>query len=498
MTFKASVIRGNPSQVMAYLQAEGSDYEEPHELTRSSTVLSEFTLSLYQRQKTFHIRFVANDFQSKKYTVVVTPAPMITEWLLRYSPPEYTGEEPFASPTPDITGLEGTEVTVEAVTNLPVAPNSAHMEFKLAKPTASVDMKVADSADNRISGKFTLTGDGSYSVLFSDLEGRTPLFRPVNNIRVLKDLPPSVEFQQPSEKVSSLPTNQPLSVAAQVRDDIGLRHITLSIHKKGTDEEPIVFEKGGRPGDALGLSETISETVDLTKWKLIPGDILEYWIDAEDNKLPKSNSTSTRNDSRIVHITKPIEAPPPAEPNDKDNSEPNGKESPKEGEKSDKDIPVDPTKNDKSANAPIDPDKKNEGESSDQKDTGKDSLVNKDDQKQGSGDSKHEGEPKNIAQQQSNENENRDQDKGQDTNSRKSSPDGEQKISDEDRRDLDKLREFFAKRMEQINRTTPRKIKPIASLPRSRSVEFAAGQRQGSKRANRRTIASQSVRQQSQ
>src|SRR5690606_31400521 len=49
ITFKASVIRGNPEQVMAYLQTEGSDYEEPHELSRSETLKSEFTLTLHQR-----------------------------------------------------------------------------------------------------------------------------------------------------------------------------------------------------------------------------------------------------------------------------------------------------------------------------------------------------------------------------------------------------------------------------------------------------------------
>lgn len=328
ITFKASVIRGNPEQVMAYLQAEGSDYEEPHELARSESLKSEFTLTLHQRQKTFSVRFVANDFRSKQYKIVVTPAPMITEWLLRYTPPSYTGEESFTSTTPDITGLEGTEVAVEAGTNLPIAANSGRIEFKLAKPTASVDMKLVDGSDNRMAGEFTLTGDGSYTVLFSDREGRSPLFRPSNNIRVLKDLAPVVEFIQPAEKESSLPANRPLHLVARIKDDYGLRGYTLTLHKRGSEESPIIFEQGNLPGVSLDRSESINETVDLSRWKLADGDVVEYWIEAEDNKLPASNTTDTRKDSRIVRITRPIEDQPLVKNDQPQNSSGENKPSP--------------------------------------------------------------------------------------------------------------------------------------------------------------------------
>ena len=451
ITFKATVIRGNPAQVMAYLQADGSDYEEPHELSRSTTVQSEFTLSLHQRQKTFHVRFVANDFHSKQYTIAVTPAPMITEWLLRYTPPSYTGAAPFTSPTPDITGLEGTEVVVEAVTNLPVAASSARIEFKLARPMASVDMKLMEGSENRIEGKFTLTGDGSYSVLFSDKEGRAPLFRPSNNIRVLKDLPPVIEFSRPAEVESSLPANRPLILAARVKDDIGLRHIMLTIRKKGSEDAPIIFEQGGRPGDVLGQSEAINESVDLTKFKLIPGDVVEYWIEAEDNKLPASNTASTRADSRIVKITKPLEAAPPAKDGERKNATQAEENDPqKKGEKADDANPKD---DEKSGDEPSDSNEKSPGEGkepSDKNNPSADSDPNKEDQKNESNDANgnQPGEKSSDEEATANDlkKEPGKEGKRQEANGKKADENNANNLSEEDRRDLDKLREYFKKK----------------------------------------------------
>jgi len=497
ITFKASVIRGNPNQVMAYLQAEGSDYEEPHELARSESVKSEFTLTLHQRQKTFNVRFVADDFRSKQYQVVVTPAPMITQWLLRYTPPAYTGEEPFTATTPDITGLEGTEVNVEATTNLPIAENSSRIEFKLAKPTASVDMKLVDGAENKISGQFLLTGDGSYSVLFSDREGRSPLFRPSNNIRVLKDLAPVVEFIQPAEKDSSLPANRPLHLVARVKDDYGLRGYTLTIRKRGSEESPIIFEQGNLPGVSLERNESINETVDLSRWKLGDGDVVEYWIEAEDNKLPASNITDTRKESRLVRITKPIEEQPLAKNDQQQNSSGDSKPSPqgerKENEPSSEVASTEQDQhsagtdsngreNDSKSNeeAASEKNKPNtaQGQSSDSDNETKNGSEKDRDAKQEQDALRKEMQRENNS---GDSNPQQEQGKSQDRSNKGDSPSKtDEKQESEDEKDLEKLREYFQKESGKSSDGKQRESDPSSNGSNHREGETAPPRSDGS------------------
>lgn len=456
ITFKASVIRGNPEQVMAYLQAEGSDYEEPHELARSENLKSEFTLTLHQRQKTFNVRFVANDFRSKPYKIVVTPAPMITDWLLRYTPPAYTGEESFTSTTPDITGLEGTKVAVEATTNLPIAASSGRIEFKLAKPTASVDMKLVEGADNRMVGEFTLSGDGSYTVLFSDREGRSPLFRPSNNIRVLKDLAPVVEFIQPAEKDSSLPANRPLPLVARVKDDYGLRGYTLTFRKRGSEESPIIFEQGNLPGVSLERNESINETVDLSRWKLVDGDVVEYWIEAEDNKLPASNMTDTRRDSRIVRITKPVEDQPLAKNDQPQNSSDEREQSPngerKENEPSSEVALTekDQGETNSTSSGREDAAKSGDGTASEKNDPDAAGNQPSNDELKRDGSEQQNGTEqdalrKEMQREKGSSDSNRPQ-TGENSKERSSDPTQGNELSSEDEKELEKLREYFQKK----------------------------------------------------
>lgn len=304
MVFRAYVERGNPDSVIAYVRPEGEEYEAPHDLTPTQAGSREFVLTLHQRQRTFDIRFVAGDFSSPSYRIRVTAAPAVVDWTVHYEPPAYTGLAPFSSPTPEIDGLEGTSIRVEATTNLPVLPGENRLELRMNNVESTAPMLLVDGSSNRLAGDFTLTGDGFYSLSFRDSEGRAPDFRPNYSIRMRKDLPPSIQFEEPAAKEIELPTNGILIVRARAADDFGLQKVQLKVrHDEGGE---VLFSRDyPELGGSLGTSLEFDNEINLAEHDLKAGQVLEYWIDAEDNKRPVSNSVSTQRDRRIVKLVEP-------------------------------------------------------------------------------------------------------------------------------------------------------------------------------------------------
>ncbi len=324
MTVKAMLVRGKPDSITAYVRAEGTDYDEPHNLSPTGAT-NEFVLTLPKRQKTFDLMVLAGDYRSRSFRVVVTAAPMITDWLLTYTPPAYTGEAPFTSTQPDIDGLEGTKVRIEATSNLPVKPTGAMMELM----DRTIDMGLVEGSEVKLAGEMTLTKDGTYRVKFQDSQSRSPEFRPIHHIRVRVDQPPRMEFVSPAMPEIDWPADQPLTIHGKVTDDFGIRRSRLVIAKSDDGDEVLDLEKGG-PGEALGRSVVWKETLTPTEMKGKPGDIFEYWMEATDSKLPLSNDASTRADRRRIKLV----APPERKENESANP-PDNKEKPTEIAKND-------------------------------------------------------------------------------------------------------------------------------------------------------------------
>jgi hypothetical protein len=302
LTIKGAIERGQPTSITAYVRTDGTEYDEPHLLSPTS-IPSEFVLTLPQRQKSFEITLVADDFRSRTYRIPVTAAPMITDWLLTYTPPAYTLQSPFTSTQPDIDGLEGTRVQIQATSNLPVRSTGALIELT----QRTVDMKLVEGSTNTLAGEVLLDKDGTYRIKFQDTQGRAPDFRPIHHIRVRVDQPPQVEFLSPAQVETDWPADRPLSLRAKIADDFGLRRARLVIEKNPSSEPAFDQEKGG-PGESLGSTITWEESLTADQLKAKAGDVFEYWFEAFDSKLPISNEVSTRSQRRRVKVVPPLES----------------------------------------------------------------------------------------------------------------------------------------------------------------------------------------------
>lgn len=323
VTLSAFVSGKPPESVTAYVSSDAGAFWEPNPLTPPSEKYGRWQASLHDRQRSFDYYLVANDFKSPIYQVRVTAAPMIAEWKTTYHFPAYTGLPPRTESTGDIDGLEGSRVEIEATTNVPVSENSGKLDLKLARQETTVPMSVVSGAENKLKATITLSEEGSYRIRFSDLLGRAPQFRPVKTIRVRRDLAPQVSFVEPKAPEVEVPSNATVPFRIAASDDFGLRRVRFVLEKQ--DSDVVLAEREfGRPDEPLGKSQLLVLPVGLEKHGLKKGDILLYWAEALDNRMPVYNATSTRPERRLILITDP--APPEKEPQQLAKNEPREKQ----------------------------------------------------------------------------------------------------------------------------------------------------------------------------
>ncbi len=251
-------------------------------------------------QQNLTYRIEAGDAVTRPYRVEVIAAPTILVRTIDYKYPGYTGL--LASRVEkqgDIKGIEGTEVTIEAVANGPI--QSANVDFDCdGKP--DLPMRV-EGETARATFTLALGPDArsaeheSYQLVFKNTDGQANPQPVRHQIDVSRDLPPEIELVSPKKDEVDLPANAWLEIEAVAADpDFALRTMKLS----ATSGKRVVLDK-------LLLDETWRGQC-VKKFRFEPrklglksGDVVEYSAAAEDNKTPRPNRAETaRHTIRIV------------------------------------------------------------------------------------------------------------------------------------------------------------------------------------------------------
>lgn len=317
VTISAYASGKEPETITVYVSSDDGEYWEPIRLDSPVERYGRWQVTLNDRQKSFDYYLVANDFKSEKYRVRVSAAPLVLEWKVEYLPPAYTGEPRRTEQGGDIDALEGTLVELEVTTNVPVRAGSGKIDFHLGvnRPTQSLD-PVAGS-ENRLVAKFALGEEGTYQVSFEDLLGRKPQFRPVKTIRVRRDAAPVLAFVEPTETSVEKPVGSRFPLRLSASDDYGLAKVRFHLERE--QDGKVLMEEELRAGDEpLGRSRLFVIPIDLARLGVKAGETLNYWADAEDNKLPVSNLVSTQDDGRTIKVIEP----PKPEPGQKQTNDP--------------------------------------------------------------------------------------------------------------------------------------------------------------------------------
>jgi len=252
-------------------------------------------------QQDFSYWIEAGDARSTRFQVSVFARPTLVVQSVRYEYPDYTGypsrEEIHSG---DISAVEGTVVTITAISNQPIA--SGHVDFN-ANGRHDLLMKIDEEQQATIRFPLELRDDRrtpryqSYMLRYTTTAGRQNKLPPKYQIDVTPDYAPEIRLLAPEEEVVEVMLDERVTIEVEARDpDFALRSVAI-LGKVGGER---VMKKRllskNHPGKFVGRLEITPRGLGLKV-----GDVLKYWGAAADNRRPKANLAFTsRRQIRVV------------------------------------------------------------------------------------------------------------------------------------------------------------------------------------------------------
>jgi collagen type III alpha len=266
----------------------------------------------------------AGDAISPHYQIKVDTAPTMVLEEIEYQYPKYSELPPRkVARHGDIQALEGTRVTLRAKANQPIA--KANLDFE-CDGRNDLEMRVEGT---RAEVTFPLVWNEktrrpeheSYQLRFRNADGHENP-KPIRySIEVVPDLPPEVELVEPEldpTKELVVPADRPVRFAVEAADpDFKLAAVKFHARRRGTpvvDEPLLAAPRGGEFRRDYVL--------DVKRLALKPGEPVEFWAAADDNRQPDANHRETPHYQ--LRIATPDDKQQPRDDQNAENSEKNG------------------------------------------------------------------------------------------------------------------------------------------------------------------------------
>ncbi|QDU50071.1 hypothetical protein [Gimesia panareensis] len=241
---------------------------------------------------TYHIE--AGDAVSAEYQVSVIQPPSATVHSVRYEYPAYMELAAVEQPGGAIDAYEGTQVTVDATTNMPITSFEVLFsdEEDAASPLEEFQLK-KNIEKNTItaSWKLKLRADGTfpkfYQIKCRNEAGQTTLSPTVYPLMIRPDLPPEISLLSPKQDLK-LPANGTVPISVIAEDpDFKIRYLNLRVEK----QQIRILDKTLFEGDRKSVG--INYDLALEPLRLTPGDTIFFWVESRDNKHPSGNRKNT-------------------------------------------------------------------------------------------------------------------------------------------------------------------------------------------------------------
>lgn len=215
-----------------------------------------------------------DDIRSSDFQISIYEFPRVTQIDLNFDYPAYTGiPDRIEEKTGNIRGLKGAEVTLTIHTS--GATRSGEM---IINDSESVPLSPAGNGTFR--GKLTLGEPSVYHVKLTDDNDKNNKFPEEYQITPVEDLQPIISVTDPQRDVRVNAVEEVL-VSTSVSDDFGVKSARLKFSVNGAEEQSIdlVPDSGKRPGQK---DVTGSHVFYLEDYGLEPGDVISYYVEAED------------------------------------------------------------------------------------------------------------------------------------------------------------------------------------------------------------------------
>ncbi|HYO24745.1 MAG TPA: hypothetical protein VEQ85_07330 [Lacipirellulaceae bacterium] len=252
----------------------------------------------------------AGDGRSRHYKLTVFHRPTIVVQRVHYNYPAYTRDPPkVVDNVGDLRGLEGTTVTIEALASQPI--HRAYVDFDV---DGSSDKRMTVDG-RRATATFTLAlrddrrtpWHGSYALRFTTPEGRTNEEPVQHRIEVSPDYAPEVRITRPEEPELAVHADDTVLIGVEARDpDYAIGAVRL-VGRSGNND--VVLGELLSGAQHAGLYKHLKPFTPADAL-LKPGDVVEYWAEARDNRQPEANvALSERRRLRIVDPNAPSDVP---------------------------------------------------------------------------------------------------------------------------------------------------------------------------------------------
>ncbi|WP_298863230.1 hypothetical protein [uncultured Gimesia sp.] len=256
-----------------------------------------------RQELTYHIE--AGDAVSDTFKVKVIQPPSATVHSVRYEYPQYMGISDVEQPGGAIDAWEGTNVSINASTNMPIT--SFEVLFSDKEDSASLleEYKVEKIIKNNsitASWKLKLRADGSspqfYQIKCRNEAGQTTLSPTVYPLMIRPDLAPEITLLSPKQDLK-MPANGIVPISVMAEDpDFKIRYLDLRVEK----DQIRMLDKSLFEGAEKRVS--LNQDFSLEPLRLSPGDTIYFWVEARDNKQPSGNRQNTPKIK--IEILKPV------------------------------------------------------------------------------------------------------------------------------------------------------------------------------------------------
>ena len=259
---------------------------------------------------------LAGDARSRQFTVTLRQSPTASIEQISIVPPNYTSLPIRKQSQGDVSGVEGTVIEIEGVSNFPL--QTAVLELlrngdgfsdrsdPSRKPAKRIRMTVQG---DRFIGRFPLElAEDRTSALYSDYrialltDNKETNENPSHyQIDVFPDMAPEIEWIQPTENTVELPVNGKLRIETRAVDrDFAIQRVELHADQRGkkiVGEE--LLDSSRRKDDQHVGKYTFAPE----KHGLQPGDTVVLHAVAEDNRCDPLSGLASPNRTRTSNLT---------------------------------------------------------------------------------------------------------------------------------------------------------------------------------------------------
>ncbi|MBX3442708.1 MAG: hypothetical protein KF774_09890 [Planctomyces sp.] len=283
-----------PEVTLLYTTADRRYVDEPVALRDTGEGLRRYRGTLLGEdarglRQSLSYRVRAGDALSESYAVRVVQPPTAIVDEIRLDYPPYTGLASHTESGGAIDAWEGTRVTLQARTNMPVS--TAMLLFSDSEDTTikaeELPVQIAEGTRLTATWQLAFRTDGTfpkfYRIAVRNDAGHFDPQPALHPIRIRPDLPPKLELVSPRGDVHA-PANGVVAIAYRAADpDFRLRSVVLHVEREGQalPNAPRLFSG---PPDQAAVEGV--HRLQLSDFNPAPGSRLTWWLEARDNLEP--------------------------------------------------------------------------------------------------------------------------------------------------------------------------------------------------------------------